>query len=75
MAGDGMLMHSCFREGEKLAFLDVWENREAFRDFRRKAHTDPERDRDRRVTSDVRRDDYVRSGVAGARRQGIERDR
>jgi hypothetical protein len=27
---DGMIMHSCFREGEGLAVFDVWESQEKF---------------------------------------------
>jgi hypothetical protein len=30
---EGMLMHSCFAEGENLAVFDVWESREAFDTF------------------------------------------
>lgn len=26
----GLMMHSCFQEGEKLAMFDVWESQEAF---------------------------------------------
>jgi hypothetical protein len=29
----GMKMHSCFREGTKLAVFDVWESQEAFEAF------------------------------------------
>jgi hypothetical protein len=29
----GMKMHSCFREGAKLAIFDVWESQEAFEAF------------------------------------------
>jgi hypothetical protein len=30
---DGMLMHSCFSEGDNLAVFDVWESKEAFEAF------------------------------------------
>jgi hypothetical protein len=29
-APDGLIMHSCFREGEALAVFDVWESQEKF---------------------------------------------
>jgi cyclopropane fatty-acyl-phospholipid synthase-like methyltransferase len=29
----GMVMHSCFSEGESLAIFDVWESKEAFEAF------------------------------------------
>ena len=30
---EGLLMHSCFSEGDKLAVFDVWESTEAFEAF------------------------------------------
>ena len=30
---DGLMMHSCFSEGDKLAVFDVWESQEAFEAF------------------------------------------
>jgi quinol monooxygenase YgiN len=30
---EGMLMHTCFSEGENLAVFDVWESQEAFEAF------------------------------------------
>ena len=33
---DGLVMHSCFSEGEKLAIFDVWQSREAFDAFGQK---------------------------------------
>ena len=30
---EGMLMHSCFSEGESIAIFDVWESEDAFRAF------------------------------------------
>ena len=29
----GLLVHTCFSEGEQLAIFDVWESEEAFRGF------------------------------------------
>jgi hypothetical protein len=30
---DGLLLHTCFSEGENLAIFDVWESKEAFETF------------------------------------------
>ena len=30
---EGMILHTCFSEGENLAVFDVWESREAFEAF------------------------------------------
>jgi quinol monooxygenase YgiN len=33
VSDEGMVLHTCFREGENLAVFDVWESREAFDAF------------------------------------------